>query len=171
MLPSNRSARKIRIREASASKPAREHIRRVSARATRTALNASVTCRRVAEIVRRPHQLRRRMFRRALNQPAQRRRSPDQNQSDCLIAKLRCVSRIKTLDECKCAVRLQLTTADVVNAFVLRVAPALPKGLPKGGGENMKFHDEKGKIGYIILWFLGVPASILILIFLLRGCT
>jgi len=35
----------------------------------------------------------------------------------------------------------------------------------------MKFHDEKGKIGYIILWFLGVPASILILIFLLRGCT
>ena len=38
--------------------------------------------------------------------------------------------------------------------------------------ESMRgFHDEKGKIGYIILWFLGVPASILILIFLLRGCT
>ena len=31
--------------------------------------------------------------------------------------------------------------------------------------------DQKGKIGYIILWLLGVPASILILIFLLRGCT
>jgi hypothetical protein len=32
-------------------------------------------------------------------------------------------------------------------------------------------NDQKGKIGYIILWFLGVPASVLILIFLLRGCT
>ena len=31
--------------------------------------------------------------------------------------------------------------------------------------------NQEGKIGYIILWFLGVPASILILIFLLRGCT
>jgi hypothetical protein len=34
---------------------------------------------------------------------------------------------------------------------------------------NLK--DESGKIGYIILWLLGVPASILLLIFLLRGCT
>ena len=42
----------------------------------------------------------------------------------------------------------------------------------KTGGREMRgFHDEKGKIGYIILWLLGVPASILILIFLLRGCT
>jgi len=31
-------------------------------------------------------------------------------------------------------------------------------------------HDQRGKIGYIILWLLGVPASLLILIFLLRGC-
>lgn len=30
---------------------------------------------------------------------------------------------------------------------------------------------EKGKVGYLILWFLGVPGSILLLIFLLRGCT
>ena len=32
-------------------------------------------------------------------------------------------------------------------------------------------HDQRGKIGYIILWLLGVPASILILTFLLRGST
>ena len=31
--------------------------------------------------------------------------------------------------------------------------------------------DQKGKIGYIILWLLGVPASVLFLIFLVRGCT
>jgi len=31
--------------------------------------------------------------------------------------------------------------------------------------------DQRGKIGYIILWLMGVPVSVLILVFLLRGCT
>jgi hypothetical protein len=31
--------------------------------------------------------------------------------------------------------------------------------------------DERGAIGYILLWLMGVPASILFLIFLARGCT
>jgi len=31
--------------------------------------------------------------------------------------------------------------------------------------------SEEGKIGYIILWLMGVPAFLLFLIFLLRGCT
>jgi hypothetical protein len=35
----------------------------------------------------------------------------------------------------------------------------------------MRRRGEEGKIGYIILWFLGVPVSVLLLIFLLRGCT
>jgi hypothetical protein len=30
---------------------------------------------------------------------------------------------------------------------------------------------QGGKIGYILLWLLGVPIPILILIYLLRGCT
>jgi hypothetical protein len=34
-----------------------------------------------------------------------------------------------------------------------------------------KSSGEKGKIGYILLWLMGVPASVLVLIFLLRGCT
>ena len=33
------------------------------------------------------------------------------------------------------------------------------------------FKDQHGKIGYIILWLLGAPVSVLLLIFLLRGCT
>jgi hypothetical protein len=33
---------------------------------------------------------------------------------------------------------------------------------------NLK--GEGGKIGYIILWLLGVPFGLLLLIFLLRGC-
>ena len=31
--------------------------------------------------------------------------------------------------------------------------------------------SQRGKIGYILLWLLGVPIPILILIYLLRGCT
>lgn len=30
---------------------------------------------------------------------------------------------------------------------------------------------QSGKIGYILLWLLGVPIPILFLIYLLRGCT
>ncbi len=30
---------------------------------------------------------------------------------------------------------------------------------------------EEGKWGYILLWLMGVPASVLFVIFLLRGCT
>ena len=31
--------------------------------------------------------------------------------------------------------------------------------------------DERGAIGYIALWLMGVPASVLFLFFLMRGCT
>lgn len=31
--------------------------------------------------------------------------------------------------------------------------------------------DQQGKIGYAIAWLLGVPIPILIIVFLLRGCT
>ncbi len=30
---------------------------------------------------------------------------------------------------------------------------------------------QAGKIGYILLWLVGVPVPILILVYLLRGCT
>ncbi len=33
------------------------------------------------------------------------------------------------------------------------------------------FKGQRGKVGYIILWLLGVPVSVLLVIFLLRGCT
>ena len=31
--------------------------------------------------------------------------------------------------------------------------------------------DQEGRVGYILLWLLGVPLPILFLIYLLRGCT
>ncbi len=30
---------------------------------------------------------------------------------------------------------------------------------------------QKGAIGYILLWLIGVPIPVLLVIFLLRGCT
>ena len=30
---------------------------------------------------------------------------------------------------------------------------------------------QTGKIGWILLWLLGVPIPVLLLLFLLRGCT
>ena len=34
-----------------------------------------------------------------------------------------------------------------------------------------KIQSEAGAAGYILLWLLGVPFPILLIIFLLRGCT
>jgi hypothetical protein len=35
---------------------------------------------------------------------------------------------------------------------------------------NLQRAAQAGKIGYILLWLLGVPIPILLIIFLLRGC-
>ncbi len=32
-------------------------------------------------------------------------------------------------------------------------------------------NTEKGKVGWILLWALGVPIPILVVVYLLRGCT
>jgi hypothetical protein len=31
--------------------------------------------------------------------------------------------------------------------------------------------NQNGKIGWILLWALGVPIPVLVILFLLRGCT
>ena len=32
-------------------------------------------------------------------------------------------------------------------------------------------NTEEGKIGWILLWLLGIPIPILLLVYVLRGCT
>jgi hypothetical protein len=32
-------------------------------------------------------------------------------------------------------------------------------------------NTEEGKIGWILLWLLGIPIPILLLLYVLRGCT
>jgi hypothetical protein len=31
--------------------------------------------------------------------------------------------------------------------------------------------QDEGAVGYIVLWAMGVPASLLFVVFLMRGCT
>jgi len=37
--------------------------------------------------------------------------------------------------------------------------------------EFLKNQKQKGAVGYMLLWALGVPISVLAVVFLLRGCT
>ena len=37
--------------------------------------------------------------------------------------------------------------------------------------EFLRSQQEKGAVGYMILWLMGIPVSVLLVIFLLRGCT
>jgi len=34
-----------------------------------------------------------------------------------------------------------------------------------------RLKKEEGKIGWILLWLLGIPLPILLILFLVRGCT
>ena len=43
------------------------------------------------------------------------------------------------------------------------------KTLHRNGVRSL--HDQSGKLGWILLWALGVPIPILLVLFLLRGCT
>jgi len=40
-----------------------------------------------------------------------------------------------------------------------------------GGSSRDILASERGAIGYVVLWMMGVPASLLFLFFLMRGCT
>jgi len=35
----------------------------------------------------------------------------------------------------------------------------------------VRFNREEGKIGWLFLWLIGIPVPILLILFVLRGCT
>jgi len=45
------------------------------------------------------------------------------------------------------------------------------KSEPENVPENKNMRKQRGKVGWLVLWLLGIPIPILILLFLLRGCT
>ena len=38
-------------------------------------------------------------------------------------------------------------------------------------GFRYRLQQQQGKVGWILLWLLGIPIPILLVLFLLRGCT
>jgi hypothetical protein len=70
-----------------------------------------------------------------------------------------------------CAVMRQRRAPLIELCREIRLAFVLPTVVLREEIDMRNLGDQKGKIGYIILWLMGVPAGILILIFLLRGCT
>lgn len=36
---------------------------------------------------------------------------------------------------------------------------------------DWRYAKQEGKVGWILLWLLGVPIPVLLVLFLLRGCT
>jgi hypothetical protein len=47
--------------------------------------------------------------------------------------------------------------------------PAAPRA--SGFTSLLKYGREQGKVGWILLWLLGVPIPVLLVLFLIRGCT
>jgi hypothetical protein len=52
-----------------------------------------------------------------------------------------------------------------------RLEPVNEEGRPMDEEKIVVPEKQKGGIGYILLWVLGVPIPVLLLIFLVRGCT
>ena len=44
-------------------------------------------------------------------------------------------------------------------------------GGPDAEETKGRYNTEEGKIGWILLWALGIPIPILLILFVLRGCT
>jgi hypothetical protein len=40
-----------------------------------------------------------------------------------------------------------------------------------GGATREPGRGQAGRVGWIVLWLLGIPIPVLILLYLLRGCT
>lgn len=45
------------------------------------------------------------------------------------------------------------------------------KRTPAGIHRLLNYRREQGKVGWILLWLLGVPIPVLLVLFLVRGCT
>lgn len=46
-----------------------------------------------------------------------------------------------------------------------------PRHHQEGHLERRQEGHQEGKVGWILLWLLGIPIPVLLILFLLRGCT
>lgn len=57
-------------------------------------------------------------------------------------------------------------TAAMVSSTTARMTCFMPV-LPSKSGRSR----QQGKVGWILLWLLGIPVPVLLVLFLIRGCT
>ncbi len=67
--------------------------------------------------------------------------------------------------------RSQLFPMDMKMKITRQHHNDLDEFLSVSRGRFVDIKHQTGKIGYILLWLIGVPAPILFVIYLLRGCT
>jgi hypothetical protein len=78
--------------------------------------------------------------------------------------------------EVQCASALLLRHGDEEGSFLESMIMRGKRGTEyRGVGRVLRKHSmtmkmQEGKMGYLLLWLVGVPIPILLLIFLLRGC-
>src|SRR5690606_16514513 len=77
-----------------------------------------------------------------------------------------------------CTRSLQLKEAIFQAKRILEMEPqGFPGGLMKVAGKNNssslfgRIRNQQGKLGWVLLWALGIPIPVLLVLFLLRGCT
>jgi hypothetical protein len=44
-------------------------------------------------------------------------------------------------------------------------------GVQRRGVTVTEINKQRGKVGWLLLWLIGVPVPVLIILFLIRGCT
>lgn len=49
--------------------------------------------------------------------------------------------------------------------------PAVSKQPAPGLHRMLNYGRQQGKVGWILLWLLGIPIPVLLVLFLIRGCT
>jgi hypothetical protein len=53
----------------------------------------------------------------------------------------------------------------------IHIPELMDEPIPEGESLTERLNNSHGKIGWAVLWLLGVPLPILFILFLLRGCT
>lgn len=46
-----------------------------------------------------------------------------------------------------------------------------PRSSRNRSAEGGRFSYQRGKVGWLVLWLIGIPVPVLVILFLIRGCT